>query len=600
MAEETLPIFKSEGEAFDRAKINAEIRSGNTGAVTAEVGDSMRAAEKATTQAKSFYDQVYNDELKALDPAYDKNDPFYQYAYAGTSSDKKDIQEKIEEGQAVDGKEIVPMAKQAAGTKVGNAKALKSGTVTQIAEQIGIKEIKSMEEFETVSSDFNSKTKDESLKFDTLLSAFSRIIGQLNEGLGIGAKLPKETELKNNAIISALAKILSAEGIRNESISKMAERYEENLKNLISSKQSGIEGIKQEEKKPETPEPTAEVKSEEQKIEAAIQPEKSPTGEASAAATPETAQTAQTIATPTETGAIESATPGNETAENKEVATVAEQSTTQIQSATEGATVENKEALSVTNESVAVTQEQKIETPTAETKTGTVTPSGETAESKPQAGIESNASQEQTAKGSSRGSEFLKSIFGVSGGETTETGNGGKKFMEGIFGGGGSESETSKTASTAESQVGKLEEKLEKVKPGITSNTGTAEKITKELSKKDETFTENKSIIQTDTQKLSAPIPQPPKETEKKETTSTETEQKPVTEALTTSDSSTSLGTTDQGNTNQVENTNTKTSGTENNEAMGMKMDAMINLLSQLNDTLSSPLLVTSSQKKFD
>ena len=600
MAEETLPIFKSEGEAFDRAKINAEIRSGNTGAVTAEIGDSMRAAEKATTQAKSFYDQVYNDELKALDPAYDKNDPFYQYAYAGTSSDKKDIQEKIEEGQAVDGKEIVPMAKQTAGTKVGNAKALKSGTVTQIAEQIGIKEIKSMEGYDSVSQDFNSKTKDESLKFDTLLSAFSRIIGQLNEGLGIGAKLPKETELKNNAIISALAKILSAEGIRNESISKMAERYEENLKNLINSKQSGIEGIKQEEKKSETPEPTAEVKSEEQKIEAAIQPEKSPTGEASAAATPETAQTAQTIATSTETGAIESATPGNETAENKEVASVAEQSTTQIQSTTEGATVENKEAPSVANESIAVTQEQKIETPTAETKTGTVTPSGETAESKSQTGIESNASQEQPAKGSSRGSEFLKSIFGVSGGETTETGNTGKKFMEGIFGGGGSKSETSKTASTAESQVGKLEEKLENVKPGITSNTGTAEKITGELSKKDETFTENKSIIQTDTQKLASSITQSNTETGNKETTSTETEPKPVTEALTTSDISTSIGTTDQGNTNQVENTNTKTSGIENNEALGMKMDAMINLLSQLNDTLSSPLLVTSSQKKFE
>jgi hypothetical protein len=380
----------------------------------------------------------------------------------------------------------------------------------------------------------------------------------------------------------------------------MAERYEENLKNLINSKQSGIEGIKQEEKKSETPEPTAEVKSEEQKIEAAIQPEKSSTGEASAAATPETAQTAQTIATSTETGAIESATPGNETAENKEVASVAEQSTTQIQSTTEGATVENKEAPSVTNESVAVTQEQKIETPTAETKTGTVTPSGETAESKSQTGIESNASQEQPAKGSSRGSEFLKSIFGVSGGETTETGNSGKKFMEGIFGGGGSKSETSKTASTAESQVGKLEEKLEKAKPEITSNTGTAEKITEELSKKDETFTENKSIIQTDTQKLASSITQSNTETGNKETTSTETEPKPVTEALNTSDISTSIGTSDQGNTSQVENTNTKTSGIENNEALGMKMDAMINLLSQLNDTLSSPLLVTSSQKKFE
>ena len=600
MAEENLPIFKSEGEAFDRAKINAEIRSGNTGAVTPEIGDSMRAAEKATTQAKSFYDQVYNDELKALDPAYDKNDPFYQYAYASTSSDKKDIQEKIEEGQAVDGKEIVPMAKQAAGTKVGNAKALKSGTVTQIAEQIGIKEIKSMEEFDTVSSDFNSKTKDESLKFETLLSAFSRIIGQLNEGLGIGAKLPKETELKNNAIISALAKILSAEGIKNESISKMAERYDENLKNLINSKQTGIEGIKQEEKKPEKTEPTAEVKSQEQKIEAAIQPEKSPAGEATTPAIAETVQTEQTIATPTETGAIESATPGNETAENKEVGSVAEQSTTQIQSATEGTTPENKEATSGTNESVAVTQEQKIETPTAETKTETATATGETAGAKTQTGIEGNASQEQPAKGSSRGSEFLKSIFGVSAGETAETGNRGKKFMEGIFGGKSSKEETSTASSTAESQVGKLEEKLEGVKPGITSNTGTAEKITGELSKKAETFSENKSIIQTDTQKLSTPISQPSKETETKETTSTETEQKPITEASTASSETTSLGMTDQGNTSQVESTNTKSSGTENNEAMAMKMDAMINLLSQLNDTLSGPLLVTSSQKKFE
>jgi hypothetical protein len=109
-------------------------------------------------------------------------------------------------------------------------------------------------------------------------------------------------------------------------------------------------------------------------------------------------------------------------------------------------------------------------------------------------------------------------------------------------------------------------------------------------------------IKETVTQKLSSPVQPETPPVENKNTQTPSTGQG-VTSAEVKNES-TSLA--NEGKTGESSSQSpTSTSSEEpkadkSNEDLSKKMETMISLLSQLNDTLSGPLLVTSTTKKFD
>jgi len=262
LAEETgtqgseFPIFKSGEGAFDRAKYNEQLDASfvsdgiNVRLTGKEIDDDLKkkkkSADEVIKEANKFYTESFQKNLKALDPAYDASIIYYSEAYAGDLSDRIKIKRKIEDGEALDGKEIFEMSKGSAENKLANAQILKTGNVTQIVENLGIKNIKDYEKYDEVKEDFNSKLKDDSLKFDDLLSKFSKIVSYFNEtGPMAGESAASLYTPENNLIISALAKILESEGFSSESVLAMSKRYEENLEKLIDKSKSGsIETMK--------------------------------------------------------------------------------------------------------------------------------------------------------------------------------------------------------------------------------------------------------------------------------------------------------------------------------------------------------------------
>ena len=379
MAEEQYPIFKSQGEAFDRAKINSEIQSGNVGVVTKETGDAMRDAGKVVVEAKKFFDQIFNDELKALDPAYNPNDIAYQSSYSSAGTHKKDIEKRIEKGEAVDGKEIVPIAKGDAKNKVSNAAVLKTGTVTQIVENIGTKNIKTYESFPDVEDEFNSKVKNEKATLEELMKGFSASL--LNEPGAVEAKLFTP---EINAVISALAKVLKNEGFNSESVNKMAERYDENIGKLIEKVNSGkIESagkeVKPEEKKTEA----AGVTGGEQKV-----TEKTKASSTGGTAAPQPSEMPKTVAGVT-------AAPQPPEMPKTEAGTAG----------TAGTAVEGNKELTGSTGTTSTTG--------ASTTGAQTTLLEQESKEKP---VEGNkAADSEMVKGSQSGADFLKSIFGISG-----------------------------------------------------------------------------------------------------------------------------------------------------------------------------------------
>ena len=257
MAEETgtqgseFPIFKSGEGAFDRAKYKeqeaATVESDgiNVRLTGKEIDEDLKkkkkSADDAIKEANKFYNNEFEKNLKALDPAYDPKLIYYSEAYSDGGSNRNKIRRKIEDGEAVDGKEISEMSKSAAENKIGNAQKLKTGSVTQIVENLGLKNIKEFDLYGDVKSDFDSKVKDENSKFDTLLKKFSAILGYFN-GDGGPMSTQKAAILytpENNSIIAALAKILEEQGFDSESVLAMAKKYDDNLGKLIEKSKGG-------------------------------------------------------------------------------------------------------------------------------------------------------------------------------------------------------------------------------------------------------------------------------------------------------------------------------------------------------------------------
>ena len=251
------PIFKSGEGAFDRAKYKEQeaatvesdgINARSTGKeIDEDLKKKKKSADDVIREANKFYDNEFEKNLKALDPAYDPKLIYYWEAYSDGGSNKNKIKRKIDDGEAVDGKEISEMSKGSAQNKLGNAQKLKTGTVTQIVENLGFNSIEKYEKYNQVKEDFDSKVKDEKLKFEPLLDKFLNIISYFN-GEG-GPMTDQKYKIlftpENNAIISAFAKILEAEGFGSESVLAMSKRYKENLEKLIDkSKDGSIESTK--------------------------------------------------------------------------------------------------------------------------------------------------------------------------------------------------------------------------------------------------------------------------------------------------------------------------------------------------------------------
>ena len=164
------PIFKSGEGAFDRAKFkeqeSAMITPGGqlTGKeIDEDLKKKKKSADDVIKEANKFYNDEYKKNLKALDPAYDPSIIYYSESYSRDSSDRSEIDQRIEDGEALDGKEISEMAKGSAENKIANAQKLKTGTVTQIVENLGLKSIKEYEKYDSVKEEFDSKVKDDKL-----------------------------------------------------------------------------------------------------------------------------------------------------------------------------------------------------------------------------------------------------------------------------------------------------------------------------------------------------------------------------------------------------------------------------------------------------
>ena len=586
--EKEFPIFKSEGEAFDRAKINKEVGSGNTGAMTSEVGDAMRDAESVSKEAKKFYDQSFAADVKALDPAYDPNSIYYTSSYSNQGSDKKHIQERIEKGEAVDGKEIVDMAQKSAYNKVENAKVLKTGTVTKIVENIGSRHLKDMEAFEDIKSDFDSKIKSEKYNFDKLFSSLYSILNQINNpgptGLPSGVFTPE-----NNAIISALAKILEKEGFDSESVKAMSAKYDENTDKLAEKIGGSIEKAG-EEKKTEEKKSEAGVTGAEQKLESKNKNAASATG-ATGASTESPAKTT-------------------------------------TESSIEGAKTEKTETNVGENSTVASATGSQSQLINKEGATGDK--SGNT-------GIEGSKKESGMIRGSQGGADFLKEMFGGLLGLSGTGGAGGAggaqklesrgvELAKNILGyksgtgstggstGGSPEKLESKTEIKTETKAGENKEGAKSIESNNTSITAdksgsnnttnsetvsTVEKIQEKIKPSPETFAKSEGIKETVTQKLSSSI--------SPENVSNEKPAQPVTSMVGEGNSSqekTENSTTQEGGAGtekkEEPNKSGESQGSNSMEELSKKMETMVGLLSQLNDTLSGPLLVTSTTKKFD
>jgi hypothetical protein len=243
------PVFKSSEGAFDRAKYEEQdkariVSDGITARPTGkEIDEDLvkkkKSADQVIKEANKFYDDSFQKNVKGLDPAYDPSLIYYSEANSDGGSNKNKIRRKLEKGETIDGKEIFEMSKQAAENKISNAKVLKDGRVTDIVKNLGLKDVKQFDLFEDVKSDFDSKIKDEKIKFEPLLDNFAKVLDyfSVKDSFMASQYAPILYTPENMAIISALGKVLEAEGFTNESVTKTAKAYDDNIKKLIEKKE---------------------------------------------------------------------------------------------------------------------------------------------------------------------------------------------------------------------------------------------------------------------------------------------------------------------------------------------------------------------------
>jgi hypothetical protein len=610
-----VPVFKFD-EGFDRAKYNSQLNAmiTPTGEVTGnEIDDDLKkkktSVESIEKEAIKFYNDNYDSSIKKIDPSLDRASVFYTEAETNIYRDQKEIKKTIESGKSVDGKEIIEMAYNSAENKIKNAGILKNGTVTQIAEKLGLQRIKDSENYNDVIEDFNKKVKDEKLSFDNIINNLWTKFDALNSD-------EKNTQIKynteDNALISALAKILEGEGFKGESVTAMSARYDENISKLSESSKFSIENKSIESKKFENKYETSKLENKEEELS-----EKKESNEK------ESSESKQSIESSNEKNNIspeisieqklETKGPSIESASS--IAENTNNNKSNIESPVIKNTTETKETLkSVSNNSTTITENR----PLSVYKSSTVINNKETVKSvsTPEAEKRQESMMESLfeikPKGSEKPSEeypglnkkqdeLIESIFGVKSpnkkesDKSTPINSTGKKLSESLDVKLNSKIDSNKISGDLKSNKNEKSE--------INSNATKLEEKVSNNSKNNETSSISTPIKETITQNLSSVSTIP--SNENKEETNKET---PIQDKM-------------ESNTEKIEGKNTeenKITTQENNiikensknkevdEEKGLKekemqddIKMMVSLLSQLNNTLQNPLIVISNEKKF-
>ena len=574
------PVFKSSEGAFDRAKYKEQedatfVSDGiNVRLTGKEIDEDLKKKKKSADdvikEANKFYDDSFEKNVKGLDPAYDPSLIYYSEAYSDGGSNKNKIKRKLEKGETIDGKEIFEMSKEAAENKIGNALVLRDGRVTDIVDNLGISDVKNFDLYEDVKSDFNDKIKDEKIKFEPLLDNFSKLLQYftVKESSLASQYAPILYTPENMAIISALAKVLEAEGFTNESVTKMAKAYDDNIKKLIEKKEGKkaedvIKEAAQEAKKGETATKTEEQKLEEKKSE---EPKK------------------------------------DLTTENKDakVDQPKESST-----ATTATTTEEPKKEDEKKEPEVKTAEQKLDEKKPEEKkeaTGTV---------------EGKKDEGKKGKGKKKEkepvfSEPVKGIFDMLGiklpaakegeGDKGE-GNKGKGKNKGLTTGSAQGDKTMEELGFAKPKEGESGgDKGKKDNKSTTDNKATKldEKVSTNTDKKSETSTTSTPIKETQTQNLSSvSTPDTDKKDVKKEEPATTTATTTENQAVDKNTSAINDAKTTAEATKETEDKTKKEDQDKMNKEMSDNMKSMVSLLTQLNNTLKNPLMVIPNNKKF-
>lgn len=598
MAEETetqgseFPIFKSGEGAFDRAKYDEQSKARfksdgiKVTATGKEIDDDLKkkkvSADDVIKEANKFYDNEFQKNLKALDPAYDPKLIYYLEAYSDGGSNRKKIKRKIEKGEAVDGKEIFEMSKGAAENKIGNAQKLKTGNVTQIVENLGLKNIKQFDLYEDIKSDFDSKVKDENSKFDPLLKKFSAILRYFNGGGGPMTTQKSATLYtpENNSIIAALAKILEEQGFNSESVLNTSKRYDDNLAKLVEkSKGESIESLEM------TKEGDVVKKGEGVTEEKKLEEKK----EETPAASPPVAPVEEPKVAPLEP-AVETKTTevGSPNPVSSEAETKLEEAKSSIDpTETAGSTVKS-EPLKIDS----VSKDSKVDSMIKDLFGIDLSATGVTGETG-----ETGKGELEEVKLASKKAEDLFGIDLSDTGETEGTGGTGKGELEAVklaekkaddlFGSpkedvgstgvtGGKEPEKKKEETKLET---KIDRKNEKVNETLPVSTG-----------KIETTAQNLFSVSAPVEKLKEPEP-----TAINTSTTSNTSSNEGSSGTTTTETPMSETAKDE---KKVGGNKTEGEG-EGNKEMLDTMKSMVSLLTQLNSTMQGPLIVTPTNKKF-
>lgn len=595
MAEEQkYPVFKSEGGAFDRAKFNEDAIK-NAGSISSDTIDAMKAANNANKAAKIFYNSTYSDSLKSIDPAY-STDKFYDYAFSPTGKDRREIGKKIDSGEAVDGKEIVEKAKSTALIKNNNANKLKNSNVVSLIESLGTTDIKSMDAYETVGTEFNDATgSNEKYDFETLLSKFMEISDMYQENLTTEtAKILYSPE--NNAVISALAKILEQEGLINDSVKEAAKGYEEALKKLGSGESGSIEsaissGTSNTEESNTTPQ---NLNSEEK-----LEEKNSPQGETSSTLE----SSLESVKSATDSNP---ATPMAESIESGESLNVATNINKDLDSVNqpESTTTEQNLNSNVETNSTQSSEISPIESNTnssipENTLTSEVTPekivTKEEIKTTSEKNIEGNSvtspndSNVDTKENTAKKESFFESLFGIKLGgnkETTNKSEGAKKMIESLG---------IKIDSPIDSKIMRSE-----LETGSTEIKSVVNKLGENLPGKPETSSVSNPIKETESQNLSSVVPFVKENNEE-----SSVESKPVNTVKESKEQNEGSKESEEVKKN-IEDLEENKENKEEIEQMRKEekemrenIKNMVFLLSQLNNTLQNPLIVIPNEKKF-
>ena len=214
-----------------------------------------------------------------------------------------------------------------------------------------------------------------------------------------------------------------------------------------------------------------------------------------------------------------------------------------------------------------------------------------------------------SAETSSRIDSLISNLFGAKG-STSAGGTGTGGTGTGGTGAGGTGAGTTGAAQSLESKISSIASTSTDVSSAIDKNleslgfktksspAGTSTSTVENLSAKNETSSTSMGIKETETQKLSSaspPAENKPAE-EPKPTTTTPVGSETVTKV---SAETASLNSTPGNEQNKGESPK-DTVSSKGNEDLNKNMETMVTLLTQLNNTLQGPLLVTSMSKKID